>query len=104
MEEEIIDEIITNSKKQIAWARKFKKKRYLFKDIKKINKEYFIGIKGLRGVGKTVLMLELAEEIKNSIYFSADSTLLKLFSIYETVKELIKRGFKVMFIDEIHRK
>lgn len=104
MEEKIIDEIIINSKKQIDWAKEFKKKRYLFKDIKKINKEYFIGIKGLRGVGKTVLMLQLANEIENSVYFSADSTLLKPFSIYETAKELIKRGLKVIFIDEIHRK
>lgn len=104
MEEEIIDKIIINSKKQIAWAKKFKKTRYLFKNIKRIDKEYFIGIKGIRGIGKTVLMLQLAKEIKNSIYFSADSTLIKPFSIYEIVKELVKRDLKVIFIDEIHRR
>ncbi len=104
MEEAIIDKLILNSQKQIKWANKFKKTRYLFKEIKKINKEYYIGIKGIRGVGKTVLMLQLAKNTKNSIYFSADSTLIKPFSIYEIVKELIKRDFKNIFIDEIHRK
>ncbi len=104
MEEKIIDELIINSKKQIDWAKKFDKKRYLFEEIRKINKEYFIGIKGLRGIGKTVLMLQLANETEDSVYFSADSTLLKPFSVYETVKELIKRGLKIIFIDEIHRK
>ncbi len=104
MEEEIIDRIIINSSKQIKWSGKFKKKRYLFEDIKKINKEYFVGIKGLRGIGKTVLMLQLAKETKNSVYFSADSTILKPFSIYEIARELIKRDMKTIFIDEVHRK
>jgi len=104
MEEKIIDKLILMSKKQMKWVNQFKKKRYLFKEIKKIDKEYYIGIKGFRGVGKTVLLLQLAKETKNSVYFSADSTLIKPFSIYEVVSELIKRGFKNIFIDEVHRK
>lgn len=104
MEESIIDEIILNSKKQIEWARKFKKTRYLFDDLKEIDKEYYIGIKGIRGIGKTVLMLQLANKTKESIYFSADSTLLKPFSIYEISKKLIQRGYENIFVDEIHRK
>lgn len=104
MEEAIIDKLILNSQKQIKWVNRFKKKRYLFEEIKKINKEYYIGIKGIRGIGKTVLLLQLAKETKDSVYFSADSTLIKPFSIYEVVRELVKRGFKNIFIDEIHRK
>ena len=104
MEEAIIDKLILNSQKQIKWVNRFKKTRYLFEEIKKIDREYYIGIKGVRGIGKPVLLLQLAKEIKNSLYFSADSTLIKPFSIYEVVKELIKRGFKNIFIDEIHRK
>ena len=104
MEEKLIDQIVINSKKQLAWARKFKKTRYLLQEIKKIDQEYFVGIKGLRGIGKTVLMLQLANEIENCVYFSADSTFIKQFSLYEITKELIKRGFKIIFIDEIHRK
>ena len=104
MEDAIIDKIILNSGKQSKWVRKHRKTRYLYKDLKGIDGEYYIGIKGIRGVGKTVLMLQLAKETKESIYFSADSTLIKPFSIYEVVKELIRRGYRNIFIDEIHRK
>ena len=104
MEEAVIDKIILNSKKQIKWVDQFKKTRYLFQEVKRIDKEYYVGIKGIRGIGKTVLLLQFAKKEKDSVYFSADSTLIKSFSIYEVVKELIKRGFRNIFIDEIHRK
>ena len=104
MEEFVIDNIVINSKKQIAWAKQFEQKRHLFGEIKAVDEEYYLGIKGIRGVGKTVLMLQLASETDKSVYFSADSTQLKPIPIYEIVRELLKRGFKNMFIDEIHRK
>lgn len=104
MEEAIVDKVILNSGKQIKWARKFKKTRYLLGQVTGIDKEYYVGIKGIRGVGKTVLMLQLAREAKDSVYFSADSTLIKPFTIYEVVTKLTKRGYKNIFIDEIHRK
>ena len=104
MEEAVIDKIILNSKKQIKWVDQFKKTRYLFQEVKRIDKEYYVGIKGIRGIGKTVLLLQFAKKEKDSVYFSADSTLIRSFSIYEVVKELIKRGFRNIFIDEIHRK
>jgi len=49
-------------------------------------------------------MLQLSSEIKESVYFSADSTPIKPFKIYEVSKKLIQRGYKNIFIDEIHRK
>lgn len=104
MEESIIDKIILNSNKQIKWAKKFNKTRYLFNKLKKIDEEYYIGVKGIRGIGKTVLMLQLADKTKESIYFSADSTLIKPFNIYEVSKKIIQRGYENIFIDEIHRK
>ncbi len=104
MDERIIDRIILNSKKQLQWVRQFKKTRYLFHELKGINKEYYVGIKGIRGIGKTVLMLQIARETKDSIYFSADSTLIKPLSIYDVTKELTQRGYTTIFIDEIHRK
>lgn len=104
MEEAIIDNLILNSNRQLEWVKQFKKTRYLFEEIKKIDKEYFLGVKGLRGIGKTVLLLQLAKETKDAVYFSADSALIKSFSLYEVVKELLRRDFKNIFIDEIHRK
>ena len=68
MEDAIIDKVILNSSKQQKWVGKLKKKRYLYTDLKKIHKEYYIGIKGIRGVGKTVLMLQIARETKESLY------------------------------------
>ena len=104
MEESIIDEIILNSGKQIKWVKRFKKTRYLFNELEEIDREYYIGIRGIRGIGKTVLMLQLVNKTKESIYFSADSTLIKPFSLYEVSKKLIRRGYENIFIDEIHRK
>jgi len=104
MEEKIIDRIVIISKKLIKWAKKFKKRRYLYREIQKIDPEYFVGIKGIRGVGKTVLMLQIAGETKNSVYFSADSSILKPFSLYEIVYSLRNRGFENVFIDEIHKR
>ena len=104
MEESIIDNIVLNSKKQIGWSGQFAKKRYLFEEAAGIDKEYFLGIKGIRGIGKTVLILQLANQTKESIYFSADSTPLKFLPLYDIIKELVKRGFRNIFIDEIHRK
>ena len=88
MEEFVIDNIVINSKKQIAWAKQFEQKRHLFGEIKAVDEEYYLGIKGIRGVGKTVLMLQLASETDKSVYFSADSTQLKPIPIYEIVREL----------------
>jgi uncharacterized protein len=104
MVEATIDTLILNSKKQMEWVKKFKKTRYLFNELSTIDKEYYVGIKGVRGVGKTVLLLQLARQIKDCVYFSADSTLVKSFSLYDIVKECIKREYKNIFIDEIHRK
>ncbi len=104
MEESLIDNIVINSKKQMAWAKQFGQKRHLFEAVKAVDKEYYLGIKGIRGVGKTVLMLQIANETDESVYFSADSTQLKPIPLYELVRELLKRGFKNIFIDEIHRK
>ncbi|MCD6495667.1 MAG: ATP-binding protein [Candidatus Aenigmarchaeota archaeon] len=104
MDTETLDRIVSNSKKQLQWVGRFKKKRHLFRQLKSIDREYFIAIKGVRGVGKTVLMLQIAKETQDAVYFSADSTPVKRFSIYDIVRELSALGFKNIFIDEIHRK
>jgi uncharacterized protein len=104
MEDKIMDQIMLNSQKQIAWAKQFTYKRSLYKEVKKIDSSYYTGIKGIRGIGKTVLLLQIAKETNNAVYFSADSTLVKVSSLYQIVKELHKRGFTTIFIDEIHRK
>ena len=103
MDEIIFSKILLESQKKREFTLDFPKKRYLYSDIEKIKSNYFIGIHGLRGIGKTILLLQLFNESKkdNSIYFSADTTYLSRFKLYDIIKFLIKKGYKNIFIDEI---
>jgi len=104
MEEKVLTSLLSTSRRLMMWVRKFPKRRFLYDELKKIDEEYYVGVKGIRGVGKTVLLLQLANESEKSVYFSADSALIKPFSIYEVVKSLAELGYRNIFIDEIHRK
>jgi len=66
-------------------------------------KEYFLGITGLRGIGKTTLLLQLAKEC-GAVYLSADDRNLRGVDLYDTIKALSDAGHKSIFIDEIHAK
>ncbi len=65
------------------------------------------GIKGLRGVGKTTLMLQHLKfnypEPEHALYVSADSPWFYNNSLYELITEFDKRGGKLLLIDEIHK-
>ena len=102
--ERVIERIMLKSEELKRWAMQFNKKRSMFEKAKRIGKEYYVGITGLRGIGKTVLLLQLANSFKDSVYFSADWKYLKPYEIYEIVEKLRVRGFKNIFIDEIHTK
>ncbi|NJE76023.1 AAA family ATPase [Thermococcus sp. ES12] len=104
MDEKVITSLLATSRRLMSWARKFPKRRFLYDEILNIDEEYYIGIKGIRGIGKTVLLLQLAHEMERSVYFSADSTLIRPFSLHEVVKTLSELGYRNIFIDEIHRK
>ena len=81
------------------------KKRFAYENLLKVVKEneYFLGITGLRGIGKTVLLLQLAKETKG-VYFSADDRELRGVDLYDIVKALSEAGHKRLFVDEIHAK
>jgi predicted AAA+ superfamily ATPase len=64
--------------------------------------DYFVGLRGLRGVGKTTLMLQLAQNYKNPFYFSADAIYLRSESVYDVASYAVKNGHDAIFIDEIH--
>ncbi|MBI5036449.1 ATP-binding protein [Candidatus Micrarchaeota archaeon] len=102
MDAAIIEKIIVNSEKLKEWASQYPKKRYLYEKALGVSGEYFVGICGLRGIGKTVLLLQLARVAENSVYFSADATYLSPYSLYDVVDALRKQGFRNIFIDEIH--
>lgn len=84
-------------------AAKFDKKRFVYEDVKQLlGNKLFIGIAGLRGVGKTVLLRQLSRELEDSLYISMDA-LPPGISIFELAKELSSNyRIKYLLIDEIH--
>ncbi|WP_198304584.1 ATP-binding protein [Arcobacter vandammei] len=79
-----------------------KHKRYLFEKIDKNSKH--IAILGQRGVGKTTLLRQIANEYNylqtQILYISADSV---ADSLFELAKEFSLFGGKLLIIDEIHK-
>lgn len=65
------------------------------------------GIKGLRGVGKTTLLLQYLKfyypKKENALYVSADNPWFYNHSLYELITEFDKTGGKLLLIDEIHK-
>ncbi len=89
-------------------AKEFNKKRYLYKDIVSsaiLGKDKITGIIGQRGVGKTVLLLQLLNEF-DVVYLSLDIFNMRTIDIgtfVSVIEAIIQKGKqKVLLIDEIH--
>lgn len=59
-------------------------------------------LRGLRGVGKTTIMLQILDKA-DGVYFSSDWPSIKSAGIYESGKRLIEAGYLNLFIDEVHQ-
>ena len=82
-------------------GKQYLKKRELHNQIISEKGKHFIGMVGPRGVGKTVLLKQIAIETKNSFYLSADT--LEENNLFEIVKILIERyKVKLLLLDEVH--
>lgn len=84
------------------------KRRFLFGQLKENlssgrEKQPVILLSGLRGVGKTTIMLQLFSELKDCFYLSADSMLVRESSLYNMAEEVFRNGSRFLFIDEIHK-
>lgn len=80
---------------------KYPRRRALFGDIVQGKGKAFTGIVGPRGVGKTVLLRQLASEVGDSFYISADT--LGQADLFETAKNLARsHGVRLLLLDEIH--
>lgn len=101
MNEIIFSKMLLESQNKRNFIKSFPKKRYLYDQLINHNSNYFVGVTGLRGIGKTILLLQLFIKFDDSIYFSADSNYLSKYSLYDILKVLIKKGYKNIFIDEI---
>ena len=61
---------------------------------------------GARGVGKSTLLLQhikLHDDIKKTLYVSADDLWFSTHSLYELADTFYKQGGKNLYIDEIHK-
>jgi hypothetical protein len=82
-------------------AKKYPKKREIYTEIVSQKGRHFIGIAGARGVGKTVLLKQIAVEADKSFYLSADT--LKGNDLFEIIKALVRNyGIKLILLDEVH--
>jgi len=98
-----IDRLFCLSDLAKAGAEKYGKKRFVYARIKQaLSSKVFVGIAGLRGTGKTIVLRQLASELPDSIYISMD-TVPHSTDLFELIKEL-SSSYKVrrFFLDEIH--
>ncbi len=81
------------------------KKRFIYERIVDVRKNFkgVVGIYGLRGVGKTVLMNQISKNYSNSFYFSVEHLVRRGIDLYEFLKYLEGHGYREIFIDEIQK-
>lgn len=92
-----------------AIKRRFAVENYANRDIyPKIAEELHKGpriivLAGLRGIGKTTLLLHLSANYEKSLFFSLDHPLFRTISLYDFVKYLAEiKGITHFFVDEAH--
>ena len=86
---------------------KFDFKRYLYEEIDFSSQ--MVAVVGARGVGKTTLLLQKLQELRqstpvhHSLYFSFDLPFVATLDLFEFAGEFVKQGGRYLFIDEIHK-
>lgn len=79
--------------------------RYLFPEMEKRNR--MVGIKGLRGTGKTTMFLQYLafeyEERRNGLYVTADHPYFYNNTLFDLASEWSRYGGKLLLIDEVHK-
>jgi predicted AAA+ superfamily ATPase len=79
----------------------FPKSRFLFNELLLHRSKAFVGVVGPRGVGKTVLLRQLARDIDDAFYLSLDTFEdLDLFEFSENLYTAF--GIRTLLLDEVH--
>ena len=81
-------------------GQKYDKRRELYDDIARDAGAHFIGIVGPRGVGKTIILKQLALASEGSFYVSLDVLEGDLFDLVKTLHETMRIG--LFLLDEVH--
>ena len=78
-------------------------KRYLYDEVSFENR--MLAIKGIRGVGKTTLLLQYlkTQNPAKSLYVTADHPWFYTHGLLDTAEEWHKQGGRLLIIDEVHK-
>jgi predicted AAA+ superfamily ATPase len=96
-----LSELLELNQKAKAEGEQYPKFRHLFDETRSERGKHFIGIVGPRGVGKTVLLKQLAISEVDSFYVSADT--LEEFDLSQLAEILSEQyKFRLLLVDEIH--
>lgn len=100
-ENKIMEKLIRLSqRKRKEVSGKFK--RFLIDEIDM--NERLIMITGFRGTGKTTMLLQMMyKEKSKAIYLSMDHLFFEANTLIETLDSLYEKGYRVFYLDEIHR-
>ncbi|MCU0305860.1 MAG: AAA family ATPase [Thermoanaerobaculales bacterium] len=83
-------------------ARRFPRKRDLASRLEQEEGRHIVGLVGARGVGKTVLLRQMAVDREDALYLSAD-TLERGDDSWELMRSLSTHyGFRTFLLDEVH--
>ncbi len=81
---------------------RFPKKRNLYDHIASSKGKHFMGIVGPRGVGKTVLLQQLANDNQHAFYIALD-TLEDEDNLFDVAQLLVERyDVELLLLDEVH--
>ena len=82
-------------------VKRFKKHRYIYNDIINHHGKSFLGITGLRGVGKSIILKQIALQNSNSVYISLDTV--KNIDLFDIIKQLNNNyDVEIFLLDEVH--
>jgi predicted AAA+ superfamily ATPase len=83
-------------------AQNYSRRRFLFDQIASPRGKHFVGIVGPRGVGKTVLLKQLAAQEKRAFYLSLDAVPPETDTFVWVRRLSEEYGFGTFLLDEIH--
>lgn len=78
-------------------------KRYLYEQV--TFESRLVGIRGIRGVGKTTLLLQYlkTQPLATSLYITADHPWFYQHSLLDTAEQWHQQGGRLLIIDEVHK-
>ena len=97
----VFSDLLEKSERRKAEVAGLKAKRSLFAELSK-PRNLHVGLHGLRGTGKTTLLLQIAREREGSVYVNAEELAVRGISLLDFSAHAVNKGFGDVFIDEIH--